>query len=112
MRFWHFPLPTIATVRGPCLAGACELALACDITIAADDAFFGEPELKFGAGIVAMILPWLVGPKIAKEIILLGEDRIPAVRARELGLVNRIVAADRLDETALTIANHLAAIDP
>ena len=56
MRFWHFPLPTIATVRGPCLAGACELALACDITIASDDAFFGEPELKFGAGIVALIL--------------------------------------------------------
>ncbi len=52
MRFWHFPRPTIAAVRGPCLAGACELALACDITIASEDAFFGEPELKFGAGIV------------------------------------------------------------
>ena len=112
MRFWHFPRPTIAAVRGPCLAGACELALACDMTIASEDAFFGEPELKFGAGIVAMILPWLVGPKIAKEIILLGEDRIPAARARELGMVNRVVAADRLDETALSIAKHLAAIDP
>jgi enoyl-CoA hydratase/carnithine racemase len=112
MRFWHFPRPTIAAVRGPCLAGACELALACDMTIASEDAFFGEPELKFGAGIVAMILPWLVGPKIAKEIILLGEDRIPAARARELGLVNRVVAADALDATALAIARHLAAIDP
>jgi enoyl-CoA hydratase len=112
MRFWHFPRPTIAAVRGPCLAGACELALACDMTIASEDAFFGEPELKFGAGIVAMILPWLVGPKIAKEIILLGEDRIPAARAREIGMVNRVVAADQLDETALSIANHLAAIDP
>ena len=112
MRFWHFPRPTIAAVRGPCLAGACELALACDMTIATEDAFFGEPELKFGAGIVAMILPWLVGPKIAKEIILLGEDRIPAARARELGMVNRVVPADKLDATALVIANHLAAIDP
>jgi enoyl-CoA hydratase len=112
MRFWHFPLPTIAAVRGPCLAGACELALACDMTIASEDAFFGEPELKFGAGIVAMILPWLVGPKIAKEIILMGEDRIPAARARELGMVNRVVPADKLDATALAIANHLAAIDP
>ena len=112
MRFWHFPRPTIATVRGPCLAGACELALACDITIASEDAFFGEPELKFGAGIVAMILPWIVGPKIAKEIILLGEDRIPAARARELGMVNRVVPTDALDSTALAIANHLAAIDP
>jgi len=112
MRFWHFPRPTIAAVRGPCLAGACELALACDMTIASADAFFGEPELKFGAGIVAMILPWLVGPKIAKEIILLGADRIPAARARELGIVNRVVPADDLDATALAIANHLAAIDP
>jgi enoyl-CoA hydratase/carnithine racemase len=112
MRFWHFPRPTIAAVRGPCLAGACELALACDMTIASEDAFFGEPELKFGAGIVAMILPWLVGPKIAKEIILLGEDRILAARARELGMVNRVVAAEKLDATALAIANHLAAIDP
>ncbi len=112
MRFWHFPRPTIAAVRGPCLAGACELALACDMTIATADAFFGEPELKFGAGIVAMILPWLVGPKIAKEIILLGEDRIPAARARELGIVNRVVATDELERTALTVANHLSAIDP
>jgi enoyl-CoA hydratase/carnithine racemase len=112
MRFWHLSRPTIAAVRGPCLAGACELALACDMTIATEDAFFGEPELKFGAGIVAMILPWLVGPKIAKEIILLGEDRIPAARARELGLVNRVVPAAALDATALAIANHLAAIDP
>ena len=52
MRFWHCPKPTIAAVRGPCLAGAFELALACDMTIASETAFFGEPELKFGAGIV------------------------------------------------------------
>ena len=112
MRFWHFPLPTIATVRGPCLAGACELALACDMTIAADDAFFGEPELKFGAGIVAMLLPWIAGPKVAKEIILLGEDRIPAARAREIGMVNRVVSVDDLDTIGLAVANHIAAIDP
>jgi len=112
MRFWHFSRPTIAAVRGPCLAGACELALACDMTIASEDAFFGEPELKFGAGIVAMILPWIVSPKVAKEIILLGEDRIPAARAHELGMVNRVVPADNLDETALALANHIAAIDP
>jgi enoyl-CoA hydratase/carnithine racemase len=68
--------------------------------------------LKFGAGIVAMILPWIVGPKAAKEIILMGEDRVPATRARELGMVNRIVPADELDEAALTMAKHIAAIDP
>src|SRR5262249_20089376 len=46
------------------------------------------------------------------EIILTGEDRIPAAQAREIGMVNRVVPADRLDATALAIANHLAAIDP
>ena len=112
MRFWHCPRPTIAAVRGPCLAGACELALACDLTIASEDAFFGEPELKFGAGIVSMILPWIVGPKAAKEIILTGEDRISAQRAKEIGMINRIVPAADLDQAALTLAQHIAAIDP
>jgi enoyl-CoA hydratase len=112
MRFWHSPKPTIAAVRGACLAGAFELALACDLTIAADDAFFGEPELKFGAGIVVMLLPWLVGPKIAKEIILTGEDRLSAARAHELGIVNRVVPSAELEHAALAIGKHLAAIDP
>ncbi len=112
MRFWHCPKPTIAAVRGPCLAGACELALACDLTIASEDAFFGEPELKFGAGIVVMILPWIVGPKIAKEIILTGADRIGAERAHAIGMINRIVPADDLDAAALQLARHIAAIDP
>jgi enoyl-CoA hydratase/carnithine racemase len=112
MRFWHCPKPTIAVVRGPCLAGAFELSLACDLTIASETAFFGEPELKFGAGIVALILPWLVGPKIAKEIIYLGEDRLSAERARELGIVNRVVSDDVLEDEALRVARHLVAIDP
>ena len=77
MRFWHLSKPTIAAVSGYCLAGGCELALCCDITIASEDAIFGEPELKFGAGIVVMILPWLVGPKRAKEIILCGNGPYP-----------------------------------
>ena len=111
-RFWHLKKPTIAAVRGYCLAGACELALICDITIAADDAIFGEPELKFGAGIVVMILPWLVGPKRAKEIILTGADRISAVEAARIGLINRVVPGDQLDSTAIALARHIAVIDP
>ncbi len=112
MRFWHCPKPTIAAVRGPCLAGAFELSLACDLTIASETAFFGEPELKFGAGIVAMVLPWLVGPKVAKEIIYLGEDRLSVQRARELGIVNRIVPDASLEAEAARVARHLCAIDP
>src|SRR6516165_9980624 len=112
MRFWHFRKPTIAAVQGYCLAGGCELALCCDITIAADDAVFGEPELKFGAGIVVMILPWLVGPKRAKEIILTGADRIPAVEAARIGLINRVVPGDQLESAAIALARHIAVIDP
>jgi enoyl-CoA hydratase len=104
--------PTIAAVRGYCLAGGCELALACDITVAADDAIFGEPELKFGAGIVVMLLPWLVGPKLAKEVILTGMDRISAQDALRMAMINRIEPAANLEPAALKLARHIAAIDP
>ena len=111
-RFWHLKKPTIAAVQGYCLAGGCELALCCDITIAAEDAIFGEPELKFGAGIVVMILPWVVGPKRAKEIILTGADRITAPEAARLGLVNRVVPSAEVETAALALARHIAVIDP
>jgi enoyl-CoA hydratase len=111
-RFWSLKKPTIAAVNGYCLAGGCELALCCDITIAADDATFGEPELKFGAGIVVMILPWLVGPKRAKEILLTGADRIPAKEALDIGLINRIVPAADVESAAMAMAKHIAVIDP
>jgi enoyl-CoA hydratase/carnithine racemase len=111
MRFWHSPKPTIAAVRGACLAGGCELALACDITIAAEDAVFGEPELRFGAGIVVMLLPWLVGPKRAKQILLSGDDKIEARRAEAIGLVSEVVAVGEELPRALDLARRLALID-
>ncbi len=111
MRFWHMSKPTIAAVHGPALAGACELAMACDITVASEDAVFGEPELKFGAGIVVMILPWVVGPKRAKEIILLGLDDIPAREAQAMGLINRVVPTGEDVATALRLARRMAAMD-
>jgi enoyl-CoA hydratase/carnithine racemase len=113
MRFWQLPEADHCRCAGACrpLAGP-ELALACDLTIAADDAFFGEPELKFGR--------WHRGddPAVAgrtedrQEIILLGEDRIPAARAKEIGIVNRIVPAAELEGRALAMARHIATIDP
>jgi enoyl-CoA hydratase/carnithine racemase len=81
------------------------------MTIASETAFFGEPELKFGAGIVVMLLPWLVGPKIAKEIIFLGEDRLSVARAHELGIVNKIVPDASLEAETALVARHLCAID-
>lgn len=111
MRFWQMSKPTVAAVHGPALAGACELAMACDITVAAENAVFGEPELKFGAGIVVMLLPWVVGPKRAKEIILLGLDDIGAEEAKAMGLVNRVVPNGEDVSTALALAERMAVID-
>ena len=111
MAFWHLSKPTIAAVHGPALAGACELAMACDITVASEDAVFGEPELKFGAGIVCMILPWVVGPKRAKEIILLGLDDISADEAKAMGLVNRVVPTGEDVSTAISMARRISAMD-
>lgn len=112
IRFWRFPKPTVAAVRGHAVAGGCELALCCDVTIAADNAVFGEPELKFGAGIVVMILPWLIGAKKAKELLLSGDDALSAREAERLGLVNKVVPLGEEEETALAFARRLAVTDP
>lgn len=112
MRFWWLRKPTIAAVRGHCLAAAFELALSCDITVAAEDAVFGEPELKFGAGIVTLLLPWVTGPKQAKEIILTGNDTVPAAEALRMGLINRIVPSGEELPAALALARTIAEMDP
>ncbi len=111
MGFWHCPKPTLAAVQGHCLAGGCELALACDITLAAEDAIFGEPELRFGAGIVCMLLPWITGPKQAKEMLFTGDDRITAARALQMGLINRVVATGEVLPATLHMARQIAGMD-
>ena len=94
IKFWDCPKPTIAVTQGYCLAGAFELALACDITVAAEGTMFGEPEVRFGTGIVAMLLPWITGPKQAKELLLTGDDRVSAEDALRMGIVNCVVPPD------------------
>lgn len=111
MRFWNSAKPTLSAVQGYVLGGGFELAMACDVTIAAADAFFGEPEPKFGSGIVALLLPWLTGPKQAKEMLLFGNDRVSAARALEMGLINAVVARDDLDAEAEKIARRAAILD-
>jgi len=112
MSFWELPQPTIAAVNGPALAGGFELMLACDLAVSSSEAVFGEPELKFGAGIVSMLLPWFVGPKTAKGIILTGEDKIPAAEAHRLGFVNEVVAPERVMARSMEVARILARMDP
>ncbi len=111
MRFWRSPKPTLSAVHGYALGGGFELALACDVTIAATDAVFGEPEPTFGSGIVALLLPWLTGPKAAKELLLFGTDRMGADRALDLGLVNALVERAALDDEVARMARRCALLD-
>jgi enoyl-CoA hydratase len=110
-RFWHFPKPTIAVVHGFCLAAACDLAIGCDITIAEEGAYFGKPELKFGSVITAMMMPWLTGPKIAKELLLGADDRVGAERALAVGLVNHVVPSGEGFVFARDMAERMARMD-
>lgn len=111
MRFWDSDKPTIAAVHGYCLAAACELAMACDVTIAEQGTFLGEPELRFGSVITAMLMPLLCGPKIAKELLLGADDRISAERAERIGLVNQVVPPGEGLATALRMARRMASLD-
>ena len=93
-------LPVVASIHGPCLGGALELALACDIRIASEDAVFGLPEVKVGlpSVIEASLLPRTVGLGRARALILTG-DTIDAEEALRIGLVDRVVSRDALDST-------------
>jgi enoyl-CoA hydratase len=105
------PKPVIAQVHGYCLAGGCDLMMACDLCVCSDDAVFGEPEIRFGSGVVTMLMPWLVGVRKSKELLFTGEDRITAEEALRIGLVNRVVARERLDDAVLDLANEIAKND-
>jgi enoyl-CoA hydratase/carnithine racemase len=106
------PKPVIASVQSYCLAGGTDLMLACDLAVAADDAYFGYVDVRFGSGVVSMFLPWVVGMRAAKELLFTGEDRVPADEALRLGLVNRVVPRDRLDEATLELAEEIAKNEP
>lgn len=112
MSFWDSKVPTIAVVQGYCLAGALELSLACDMTVAADNAMFGEPEVRFGSGAVAMLFPWITGPKQAKELLFTGEDRISADRALQMGLINAVVPPEAVMQEGMRLARNVANASP
>jgi enoyl-CoA hydratase len=106
------PKPVIASVHSYCLAGGTDLMLACDLAVAADDAKFGYVDIRFGSGVVSMLLPWVVGVRTAKEMLFTGEDRVPADEALRLGLVNRVVPAAELDDATLALAQEIAKNEP
>lgn len=112
MRFWHSVKPTIAAVHGYALAGGFEIALACDMTVCDSASLFGEPELRFGSSIVALLLPWYVNPKRAKKMLLTGQDRMTAEEALQHGIVNEIVADGEVLKRGLALAREVALMDP
>jgi len=112
LRILELPKPVIASVHSYCLAGGADLMLACDLAVASDDALFGYVDIRFGSGIVSMFLPWVVGVRAAKELVFTGEDRIPAAEALRIGLVNRVVPRDELDDATMALADEIARNEP
>lgn len=108
MRLWSLSKPTIAAVHGWCLAGGMEVAMACDLMICTDDARFGEPEVRYGSGPVTLLMPFLLGERRTRELLLTG-DTIDAATALDWGLANRVVPADRLEDE---VAEWVARIAP
>lgn len=103
-------IPTIAAVNGFALGGGCELAMACDLRIASENAKFGQPEVSLGitpgySGCVR--LPRLVGIAKAKELIYTG-DYISACEAAKIGLVNKVVPFEELMDVAIDMAGKIS----
>lgn len=108
---WYMRKPVIASVQGHALGGGCELTLFCDLTIAADNALFGEPEIRFSDVGPAIVMPWIIGYKKARELLYFG-DMIDAPTALTLGMVNRVVPLAELGSATLQFARRLALISP
>ena len=109
-----FPKPIIAAVNGPALAGGFEIVLSCDLVVASETARFGIPEVKRGLMAAAgglIRLPKRVPLAIALELAMTG-DPIGADRALQLGLVNRVVAPERVVDEAIELANRIGENSP
>ncbi len=109
----RFEIPTVASVFGSCLGGGCELATFCDMVIAAESAKLGQPEIQVGVfpPIAAHIFPRIIGRKAAMELILSGRV-ISAQEAYQLGLVNRVVKDDKLEEETEKFVGQFKSLSP
>ncbi|MGH7302321.1 MAG: enoyl-CoA hydratase/isomerase family protein [Candidatus Rokuibacteriota bacterium] len=108
---WEMKKPVIASVQGHCLGGGCELVMMCDLTIAADDALFGEPEIRFSNVGPALVMPFIIGLKRARELLFFG-DPIDAQTALQYGMVNRVVPRAELAAATLKYARRMSLISP
>ncbi|MDF2733489.1 MAG: echA [Chloroflexota bacterium] len=111
LRFLDSPKPVIAQVHGYALAGGLELAMACDLIVAAEGTKLGEPEIRYGSAPVTLLMPFLIGQKRTRELLLTG-DLIDAAEAERIGLINRVVPANALAAEVDRLADRLARTPP
>ena len=111
LRVLDCPKPVIASIHGYALAGGLEIAMACDLVVAAEGTKLGEPEIRYGSAPVTLLMPYLIGQKKTRELLLTG-DLIDAVEAERIGLINRVVPADRLAAEVDALADRLARTPP
>jgi enoyl-CoA hydratase/carnithine racemase len=112
-RIVHLPKPVIARVHGVATAAGCQLVASADLAVAADTARFATPGVDIGlfCSTPMVALTRAIGRKPAMEMLLTG-DMVPAERARELGLINRVVPEAALAEATLALARQIAAKSP
>lgn len=109
-RVEDFPVPVIAAIRGWCLGGGCELAIACDLRVAGASARLGQPEVSLGiipAAGATYRLPRLIGLGRARELVYTGRI-VDATEAERIGLVNRVVPDEEVLDAALALAREIA----
>ena len=112
LRWREFPKPTIAQVQGVCIMGGLMLATSCDLIVAADNARFADRTVRWGGPHVQYsTLPWEIGVRRAKEALFTG-DWIEAEEALKLGMVNRVVPLEKLEEETMALAQRIALQDP
>ena len=112
LRWRDVPKPTIAQVQGYCIMGGLMLASACDLIVASEDAMFADRSVGWGGSHVQYFsLPWDVGARKAKELLFTGEF-LSARQAEQLGLVNRVVPRESLEEETLALARKIAEQEP
>jgi enoyl-CoA hydratase/carnithine racemase len=109
----NLSLPVIAQVQGIATAAGCQLAATCDLIVAAEEASFATPGIKIGlfCSTPAVAVSRAIGSKKAMEMLLTAEP-VSARDAERIGLVNRVVPRDKLDEAALQLARQIAAASP
>ena len=107
---WHLGKPTIARVRGYCLAGGFGLALSCDFVVASEDSTFGAPEIDIGLWPYQITVPLIrsMPPKVALDLMLTGR-KVKAPEGERMGFVSRLVTVEELDTTVDELAATLAA---